>query len=179
MIIANPTEISLCIVQGGYSSILNHHWRNLSQRFALDLVGLDSLGRRAKWIHPLLMEDYFCFGVDVMSPISGVVVLARDGCADQEIGSLDVDNPTGNCVVISDGHGRQLIFAHLLGASVRVRTGDPVRSGDVIGRIGNSGRSTEPHLHIHAQRMDVHGQIKGIKLQIGRGLMIRNATIKK
>lgn len=177
MVITNPTEISLYILQGGYSSILNHHWRSLSQRFALDLVGLDSLGRRAKGIYPLSREDYFCFGAKVMSPFSGVVVLVQDGCADQDIGSLDADNPMGNCVIISDDYGRQLVFAHLLGGSVRVKSGDRVRSGDVIGRIGNSGRSTEPHLHIHAQ-MDVNGQIKGIKLQIGRGLMIRNAIIK-
>jgi murein DD-endopeptidase MepM/ murein hydrolase activator NlpD len=55
----------------------------------------------------------------------------------------------GNFVILDIGHGRYAFYAHLKPGSLRVRPGDRVRKGQVLGLVGNSGNSTEPHLHFH------------------------------
>ncbi|MGH7448112.1 MAG: M23 family metallopeptidase, partial [Longimicrobiales bacterium] len=59
-----------------------------------------------------------------------------------------LETVSGNSVVIDLG-GRYAFYAHLIPGSLRVSVGDRVRRGQVIGRVGNSGNSTEPHLHFH------------------------------
>ena len=62
---------------------------------------------------------------------------------------MSVETLTGNHVVLDLGGGRFAMYAHLRQGSVAVKAGDRVRRGDVLGRLGNSGNSTEPHLHFH------------------------------
>lgn len=82
----------------------------------------------------------------------------------------------GNMIIIEDEKGYQLVFAHLLQNSVSLSKGDYVKHGQVIGQIGNSGNTTEPHLHIHAQS-NVKGEIHGVPLCIGKRNAIRNRVI--
>jgi hypothetical protein len=56
---------------------------------------------------------------------------------------------TGNYVMIDHGKDEYSLYAHLQPGSVRVHTGDQVKAGKVIGKLGSSGNSTEPHLHFH------------------------------
>ena len=63
-------------------------------------------------------------------------------------------HPAGNLVVVETG-GVQVFLAHLEPGSIVVRRGDPVQAGDPVGRVGCTGNSTEPHLHVHAVRGDV------------------------
>ena len=81
----------------------------------------------------------------------GVVATVVDMFPDQPIGSVDVRHPAGNHVALRIGEDRFVVFGHMQSASVRVSVGDQVRRGDVIGLVGNSGNSDEPHLHIQAQ----------------------------
>jgi murein DD-endopeptidase MepM/ murein hydrolase activator NlpD len=55
----------------------------------------------------------------------------------------------GNYVVLDLGEGRFAFYAHLQPGSLRVKAGDRVTTGQVLGLVGNSGNSTEPHLHFH------------------------------
>ena len=174
--INNPSNHRLYVLQGGYSKLLNHHWNSLSQRFAVDLVGINHLGRRALGLFPKSLEDYICYGADVISPIDGVVVHAESHHKDHAIGEFSIHNPFGNMIIIEDEKGYQLVFAHLLQNSVSLSKGDYVKHGQVIGQIGNSGNTTEPHLHIHAQTI-VKGEIHGVPLCIGKRNAIRNRVI--
>ena len=74
-----------------------------------------------------------------------------DGHPDLPIGSVDSQHPTGNQVVIDIGGGRYLLMGHLRQGSIAVRVGDRVAEGQTIARVGKSGHSSHPHLHIQAQ----------------------------
>ena len=56
----------------------------------------------------------------------------------------------GNVVRINHGNGYETVFAHL--SAIKVQVGDTVKSGDVLGLLGSTGRSTGPHLHYEVQR---------------------------
>jgi murein DD-endopeptidase MepM/ murein hydrolase activator NlpD len=86
------------------------------------------------------------------------VVQVRDGLPEhtpfsQEIAttSFTPETVAGNVVVVAIGRGHFAVYAHLRPGSVSVEEGDPVRAGQEIGRIGNSGHSLAPHLHFHIQ----------------------------
>jgi murein DD-endopeptidase MepM/ murein hydrolase activator NlpD len=70
---------------------------------------------------------------------------------DQPIGSVDLQNPAGNQVVLDIGKGTFIAFGHLRSGSIDVSAGQSVRRGEIIGLVGNSGNSDEPHLHVQAQ----------------------------
>jgi hypothetical protein len=137
------------IFSGGTRSP-NHHYRSPEQRFALDIVGLRRSGARAEGLLPRKLGAYACYGAVVRSPVRGTVARVADGEPDQVPGEVRPCLPTGNCVVIDTGP--ELVYlCHLQQGSIRVSPGDQVGPGDELGLVGNSGRSTEPHLHIHAQ----------------------------
>ncbi len=105
-------------------------------------------------------EDYYGWGREVLAPAAGTVVRARNDVPTQpHPGSIDkstfirLPEPTwaavGNGVVIDHGNGEFSLLAHMQPGSVTVKAGDPVTAGQVIGRLGNSGNATGPHLHYH------------------------------
>jgi murein DD-endopeptidase MepM/ murein hydrolase activator NlpD len=102
-----------------------------------------------------------------------MVHAARDGLADLTPPQRDRENVRGNHVVITCGEV-DVEIAHLRNGSVAVRAGDAVSSGQRIGAVGNSGNTTEPHLHIHAVYRDT-GEAAPITLD-GR-FLVRNATV--
>jgi Peptidase family M23 len=172
------SSLRLCVLQGGNAQLLNHHRKHPAQRYALDLVGIGTCGRRAKGLYPSVREAYVCFGASIHSPLSGIVLKVEDGHSDLTIGERDTQQPYGNFIMLqpTEHKDKQIVLAHLMNQSIIVKAGDSVRYGDMIGRIGNSGNSTEPHLHIHAQKVD-NGIIKGIPIQIEGHRFIRNSVL--
>ena len=67
------------------------------------------------------------------------------------MGQTDAESPVGNHVVIALGPARYVLLAHLRRGSVAVVEGQVVRAGDLVGRCGNSGNTTQPHLHLQVQ----------------------------
>ena len=132
----------------GQGRILNHHWPAPEQREALDLVRISRTGRSQRGVLSRANEDFYAFGTALIAPCTGTVIHACDGLPD---GVVDVSEAAGNHVLIDNGH-EHVLLAHLRFGTVAVSTGDQVRAGDHIGEVGNSGNSTEPHLHIQAER---------------------------
>lgn len=132
---------------GGDDVRSNYHAAYPDQRWAYDLV-----------LEPLLtgsarLEDYGCYGKVVLAPADARVQLAHDGAPDAVPGQVDnASSLFGNVVSLELGTGTHLVFAHLQPGSVSVRAGEQVREGQPIARCGNSGRTSEPHLHLHHQR---------------------------
>jgi hypothetical protein len=159
--------------QGGDSTLINYHNSHAAQRFALDLSGINRLGFRANGILPAELDRYEIFGKPVVSPCDGTVRAARDGIADLTPPQRDRENVTGNHVMIACAMV-DVELAHLKQGSVAVETGDAVSFGQVIGAVGNSGNTTEPHLHIHAVNRDSG---EAVPMTFRERFLVRNAAV--
>jgi hypothetical protein len=120
-----------------------------SQRFALDFLVFDGESTFAG--DPTLNESYFIYGERIHAVGPGIIVAARDGVAENTPpSSPPITTPEallGNYVVQALGGHRYALYAHMQPGSVAVTVGDRVRSGQVLGLVGNTGNSSEPHLH--------------------------------
>jgi len=123
----------------------------ISQRFAIDWVRVDSDGHLFKGALDQL-TSYPYFGVPVYAAADGTVVEATDGLPEQVPGApqgVTVETLPGNHVVVDMGNGNFALYAHLKTGTVAVKAGDHVKTGDVLGHLGNTGNSSAPHLHFH------------------------------
>ena len=126
----------------------------IAQRFAIDYV---KLGDDSKTFtgDQLKNENYHAEGVDALAVANGTVVAVKDSIPENVPGitsravPITLETVGGNHVIIDIGGGRYAFYAHLKPGSIRVKTGDRVTRGQVVGLVGNSGNSTEPHLHFH------------------------------
>lgn len=164
--------------QGGNSVAVNYHNTHPAQRYALDIVALNPLGLRSSGIFPAELDRYAIYGHTVYSPCAGQVIAAVDGLPEQEPPAGDRENPAGNHVVI-DCQGVRVVLAHMQPGSLRVSAGDPVAVGQPLGLVGNSGNTTEPHLHIHAVRGGAGGVLEGegVPLLFDGRFLTRNAVV--
>jgi hypothetical protein len=145
------------VASGGTTRATSHSWDILAQRYAYDFVVRAADGRTFRGSGRRL-KAYHAFDRPVLAAGDGVVVSVRDGIRDYphpSPSSLRLDWRTrdvrGNFVVIRHDRGIYSLTAHLREGSLCVKVGDRVHVGQVVGRCGNSGHSTEPHVHFHVQ----------------------------
>lgn len=150
-------------------SLQSHHRWSVGQEFAIDLDSLGSNSRAFKG-QGAKLADYDDYGKDVMAAADGVVVDAHEGATESDSnlqqpgeskqayqGRWQAQQDAllekgyremfGNYVVIRHEGGEFSTYEHLRAGSVRVKKGDAVKRGQVIGQLGYSGNSTSPHLH--------------------------------
>ena len=141
----------------------NYHAAYPDQRFAYDILNIrDGTSHTGEGKEN---SDYFCFEKPIVSPGAGVVVEAVDGIADNVPGKMNPAQPCGNHLVIDLGEKEFLFLAHFKNGSLKVKAGDHVQPGQPLGLCGNSGNSSEPHLHVHLQTTPIFGAGKGLPLQ--------------
>lgn len=137
------------VFHGGGSPLLNHHAGLQQQRHALDIVlapgGSEIIG------DPSRPEGYACFGADLLAPADGRIVSVRDDRPDLPPGEVDTEVITGNTVVLQIAPDRYVLLAHLQQGSASVREGQQVRAGDRLAACGNTGNTSQPHLHLQVQ----------------------------
>jgi len=148
-VLSAPFRGEWYVFQGGRSALLNHHYLIPAQRHALDLCKLND--DRTSHGDATKLESYAAYGQELFAPADGKIVKVVNDRADEAIGGSDEENPVGNHVVIEIGAEKFVLLAHLMKASVVVREGDPVQHGDKLARCGNSGNTSEPHLHLQVQ----------------------------
>lgn len=121
-------------------------------RFAIDWVRLDQDSKRARGDEAQL-ANWHGYGAEVLAVADGVIATANDDIGDGSSGAtgpMPLENASGNYVTLDLGGGRYAFYEHLKHGSVRVKAGDRVKAGQVIGLLGNSGSSSSgPHLHFH------------------------------
>lgn len=123
-----------------------------AERFAIDYVQIGPGGRifAGDKTKP---ESYPYFGTDIHAVADGKVVSVLDGLPEQVAGrsptGLPLDQYGGNHIVQDIGDGNYAFYAHLKTGSVKVKPGDELTTGQVIGSLGNTGNSDAPHLHFH------------------------------
>ena len=127
---------------------------HIAQRFAIDFLQLNPDGRSFSGDQKD-NKSYRCYGAEALAVADGVVVATKDGIPENIPGAtsravpITLETVGGNHIILDLGNGRFAFYAHLQPGSLRVKNGDKVRRGQVLGLVGNSGNSTEPHLHFH------------------------------
>jgi hypothetical protein len=161
--IANPFGPGHYLVaHGGSNTLVNGHMRTLDpaverfqpwrgQSYAVDLFGLGYLGLRARGWRPSDPELYAIFGATLYAPCDGTVIAVEGTMPDFDVPQSDPVNRLGNHVILRCG-GAEVVLAHMRQNTVTALPGQEIAVDDRLGQVGNSGASTEPHLHIHAQR---------------------------
>jgi peptidase M23-like protein len=126
----------------------------IAQRFAIDWVRLNADGKTFTGDEKD-NKNYRAYGSDALAVADGTVTEVKDGIPENVPGinsravPITLETVGGNHVVLDIGHGRYAFYAHLQPGSLKVKLGDHVKRGQVLGLVGNSGNSTEPHLHFH------------------------------
>jgi Peptidase family M23 len=140
------------VAAAGDTPNVNHHVRVRAQWYGIDFLKAGGEHKRAIIKSDgKKVEDYFSWGEIVLAPVSGIVEVSVDGLPDNPIGVTDKQNVAGNYVVIRVNSSRYVFVAHLQKSSVCVKHGDAITAGQTIGRCGNSGNTTAPHIHLHTQ----------------------------
>ena len=127
----------------------------IAQRFAIDYVKLVESGTGTFTGDRLKNANYAAYGNDALAVADGQVVAVKDGIPENVPGvnsravPITMETVGGNHVIVDIGRGKYAFYAHLQPGSIKVKVGDRVRRGQVLGLVGNSGNSTEPHLHFH------------------------------
>ncbi|MBK7862265.1 MAG: M23 family metallopeptidase [Archangiaceae bacterium] len=140
-----PFRGTWTVLWGGRTWEVNRHSSVADMRYATDLwmlkKGSSCTGDCTK------NEQYFCWGKPVVAPADGTVVFVESSRPDNRPNAPDPNNLFGNHVVIDHGNSEYSLLAHLHRGSVVVKKGEKVTVGEIIAVAGNSGMSTEPHLH--------------------------------
>lgn len=142
------------VLQGGKGLPSNFfHFSLRGAIYAMDIVKLNSWGNRASTVFSKNLEDYAIFGDTVYSPCAGRVIRAYGGDPDNIPPNMK-RGPKNTNMVLVDAGDYVVFMGHLRQGSVVVKEGDEVKRGTPLGCVGNSGFSTEPHLHIQVHRKE-------------------------
>lgn len=157
-----PFREEWTVIWGGDTKELNYHVASEAQKNAFDILIANSQGDTHTG-DGAKNEDYYAFGKDIIAPCDAEVALAVDGVKDNIPGIKNPTFLTGNTVILKTANNEYLLFAHFKQYSVAVREGQKVKQGQLLGKCGNSGNSTEPHLHFHIQNIEDMSMATGVK----------------
>jgi murein DD-endopeptidase MepM/ murein hydrolase activator NlpD len=145
-----PFDGEWMVFWGGDTVEQNYHQAHATQRFAFDILKVDAEGRTHKG-DGKVNEDYYAFGQEIVADADGVVTDVVTGVKDNVPGVMNPLMAVGNFVMIRHANGEVSVYCHLKYESTRVKAGQKVKRGQVIGLCGNSGNSSEAHLHYQIQ----------------------------
>lgn len=170
-----PFKEEAFVYWGGESLETNYHMEDMNQQYAYDILmvanGAPYQG------DPTKNESYFVFGKEIIAPCDAMVVKVIDGVRDNIPGQVNKVDLTGNTLVLETQRKEYLLFAHLKSNSIRIKEGDMVKQGQVIAQCGNSGNTTQAHLHLQLQNtIDLFNTI-GARLYFDE--LIVNGEIKR
>ncbi len=168
-----PFHGTWTVVNGGIDKTSSHSWEINTQRYAYDFVILDEKGYSSSGENKKT-ADYYCYGKKILAPADGEVVELQDKHPDSLLlgdGQVDCSakDIRGNYILIRHADKEYGLLAHLQPESIRVKVGDTVKRGQCIAYCGNSGNTSEPHLHFHLQ--------DGMSFYTSAGLPIEFADI--
>ena len=153
----------MTVAWGGPTYRVNYHVGSPPERWGYDL--LVTQGNRTHAGSGATVTDYWTYGRQVRAPADGTVIAVHDGEPDAVPGRPDRDCRAGNHVVLQVAPGEDLFIAHLQAGSLAVAPGQRVSQGEVIARVGNSGNSSEPHVHLHLQDTPTPDWGEGIPME--------------
>lgn len=142
-------------VNGGVTKADSHSWEIPSQRYAYDFIILNDAGQSYKDDARVLTE-YYCYNQPILASADGTVIQVKRDCRDSIVmggGKTDplIKDIRGNFIVMQHSNRTYSLLAHLKPGSIAVSPGDVVERGQVVAACGNSGNTSEPHLHFQVQ----------------------------
>jgi peptidase M23-like protein len=146
---------------GAASFLVNYHLGfgahrgagvSASMRYAMDVVEVGRMGVEAPGLLPARNDAYRIWERPLHAPCDGIVARVVDDVEDNTAFGQNRPYGVGNQVVIRVGADVYVVLGHMRRGSACVRPGDAVRAGDVLGRVGNSGWTERPHVHVQAMR---------------------------
>jgi hypothetical protein len=151
------------VSEGGPTKEQNYHMRSLLeiyQRSAIDLCIRDKQGSEFRNTGTV-NEDYYCYKQTITAAAAGITVVAVDGVPDNKPGTLNPTMASGNTVIIKHGEHEFSVYAHLSPGTLMVKANDRLFAGQPIGLSGNSGMSSNPHLHFSMMNTDTFSEATG------------------
>lgn len=150
-----PSNEVWYITYGGYTKKDSHSYDIYGQRWAYDF----DYNVNDKYYHDdgNINENYFGYGKDIIAPVDGFIVDIVDGIpdsrayADMRV-SWDSNDVRGNYIVIKAKYGEYCTLCHIKKNSFKVQVGDIVKQGEVIAKVGNSGRTKGAHIHMQVNK---------------------------
>lgn len=160
--------------QGGNQVLMNYHQDHPGQKYALDILKLNKIGTRASGLYPEELDKYQIFEDNLYSPCNGKVVNIQNALPDLPPPKSDPENPEGNHVTLScENYDATILLAHMKKGSIVVAKDEKVTTGQKLGKVGNSGNTSEPHLHIHAEKDG-----KGVPITFNDRFLVRNNLVR-
>ncbi|CAF0746715.1 unnamed protein product [Didymodactylos carnosus] len=145
-IFSPPIEQDWQVIWGGTNALINHHYDYDNQRYAYDLI-ITHNGSSFEG-DPQQNESYYAYCKPVVAPANGIVVKVVSDIKDNKVvGKMNEKHPAGNYVVIRHADKEYSMLGHFRKSSITVKVDDQVQRGQKLGACGNSGNSSEPHIH--------------------------------
>lgn len=157
-----PFKGEWTVVWGGDTKEQNYHVETPAQKGAFDLVITDEKESSYRTTGET-NEDYYAFGQEIYAPCDAEVLQAVDGIMDNVPGEMNRWYVPGNSVMLKTANNEYILLAHFKQNSVTVKAGDRVKRGQLLGLCGNSGNSSEAHLHFHIQSAADFSRADGVK----------------
>lgn len=142
-----PARGTWYVLHGGRARATNYHHGNRNQRWAYDLVVKRDGRQRERGSDRHRNESFFAHGEDLLAPAAGTVVHVVEGVPENR--PPERGRAGGNGLIIDHGFGEYSAMWHAIPGSLEVAVGDRVETGQRVAKVGNSGRSTGPHIHWH------------------------------
>ncbi len=158
-----PFKEEWFVFWGGDTREQNYHVDFQSQKNAIDFLIIDKSTGKSFKNDGLTNEDYFAFGKELIAPCDGLVVSVVDGVKDNIPGEKNPFYAGGNSIILKTQNNEYLVFCHFKHQSIKVKENQYIKKGEIIGLCGNSGNSSEAHLHFHIQNSENVNSAKGIK----------------
>ncbi|MEK7591834.1 MAG: M23 family metallopeptidase [Patescibacteria group bacterium] len=144
-----PFKGTWMVSNGGRTAETNNHNRPPEQGPQNQLLAYDfrmeSTGKETK------LEEFTVFGKEVLSPGDGIIIQIINGSVDVLPEERDRSVGVGNAVIIDHQNGEYSLLCHFKHNSIRVKVSEKVKQGDVLGLCGNTGNTTQPHIHFNLQ----------------------------
>jgi hypothetical protein len=135
---------------GGTDKRQNYHVVTIPQQGAFDFFVVDK-NDQAYTRSGTRNEDYYAFGRSLYAVCDAVVYDVNTGVEDNRPSQMNPSEALGNYVILKTDKEEYIFYAHFQHESIKVEKGETVRQGQYLGNCGNSGNSSEPHLHLHIQ----------------------------
>lgn len=150
-----PFEGTWLVANGGVDKNSSHSWGICTQRYAYDFLIVDE-NKETHADNRENLHNYYCYGKNVLAPADGIVVDLKDKFDNTPIvaiGKVDctASDIRGNYIIIKHSKHEYSLIAHLLKDSICVKVGDKINQGQIVAKCGNSGNTSEPHIHFHVQ----------------------------